>query len=74
MIEVVKTERGFGIFEFTDICGESCSIQESSIARIDAIWLGVNKNRMHLNAEIAKKLITLLTEFVETGRITCGVN
>lgn len=35
------TKRGFVIFEFTDLYGEQCSLQESSLADKDAIWLGI---------------------------------
>jgi len=37
-----KTERGFGIYEFTDRYGAECSLQASSLATESAIWLGVN--------------------------------
>lgn len=37
-----KTNRGFLISEFTDQYGIKCSIQKSSIATKDCIWLGVD--------------------------------
>jgi len=37
-----KTNRGFGIKKFKDLYGEECSLQESSLATDDAIWLGVH--------------------------------
>lgn len=37
-----QTERGFNIIEFTDRYGLPCSLQESSLAGEDAIWLGVH--------------------------------
>lgn len=37
-----QTERGFNIVEFTDRYGLPCSLQESSLAGEDAIWLGVH--------------------------------
>lgn len=37
-----KTQRGFNIEEFTDLYGAKCSLQKSSLATEDAIWLGVN--------------------------------
>ena len=61
------TNRGFVIGRFTDIYGEKCSIQKSSLATDDAIWLGVDKNRMHLNKEQIAKLLPVLQKFVETG-------
>ena len=40
IIEDRKTERGFGIIEFKDFNGETCSLQESSLATEAAIWFG----------------------------------
>ena len=37
------TERGFARQEFTDRNGKSCSIQKSSLATEDCIWLGCNE-------------------------------
>lgn len=34
------TERGFAIHEFTDRNGVKCSLQKSSLATEDAVWLG----------------------------------
>lgn len=36
------TSRGFTLYEFVDRYGESCSLQESSLATEDAIWLGID--------------------------------
>jgi len=41
-----KTQRGFSLYKFTDRNGEKCSIQKSSIATEDAIWLGTEKLRV----------------------------
>jgi hypothetical protein len=41
-IEMKKTQRFFDYGEFTDYYGVKCSIQKSSLATDDAIWLGVN--------------------------------
>jgi len=41
-MKMKKTERGFRIAEFEDRYGSECSIQESSIATEDCIWLGPN--------------------------------
>lgn len=41
-IEIKATERGFPYAEFTDRYGVKCSIQKSSLAFEDCIWLGVN--------------------------------
>jgi hypothetical protein len=41
-IKLEKTKRGFAIADFVDRNGTKCSIQKSSIATEDALWLGVN--------------------------------
>ena len=41
-IEFGNTERGFSLGEFKDRYGVSCSIQQSSLATENAIWLGVD--------------------------------
>lgn len=40
---VENTERGFERLEFTDRYGVKCSLQQSSLATEDAIWLGCNE-------------------------------
>lgn len=37
-----KTDRGFGLIEFDDSYGVKCTLQKSSLATDDAIWLGVH--------------------------------
>ena len=37
-----RTSRGFDYREFTDTYGMKCSIQESSAACVQAIWLGID--------------------------------
>lgn len=76
-VKLELTERRFARGEFRDIYGSVCSIQESSNAEVDAIWLGVeipfeNYNgsgfpRMHLNQEQVAALLPLLQHFVENG-------
>lgn len=45
-IELGKTNRGFACGEFLDRYGEKCSIQKSSIATEDCIWLGVDTDEI----------------------------
>lgn len=76
-IKLYKTQRGFLRGDFTDLYGSKCSIQESSLADISALWLGVhegsaeyetqNSSRMHISVEMAAALIPLLKKFVKTG-------
>lgn len=37
-----RTHRGFALVKFTDLYGAQCSLQKSSLASDDAIWLGVD--------------------------------
>lgn len=41
-----KTERGFNIIEFIDKYGEKCSLQKSSLATEDCIWLGIDNPKL----------------------------
>lgn len=63
-----KTERGFGILEFTDVYDAECSLQESSSVT-PRIWFGADGERMHLGVEDVKALLPLLQHFVDTGRL-----
>lgn len=71
-------DRGFLKGNFRDQYGQSCSIQKSSLATEDCIWLGADdittapgcepfNTRMHLNREMAAALIPLLQRFADTG-------
>ena len=73
-IDITKTERGFAIGSFMDRYGHSCSIQKSSLASEDCIWLGQDEAggepaRMHLTQEMAADLIPLLKRFVKIGEL-----
>lgn len=73
------TSRGFKRADFYDLYGSHCSIQESSLATEDAIWLGVHEgspqyenqesSRMHLTQDQVKALLPSLKKFVKTGRL-----
>lgn len=39
---ISKTDRGFDLYEFTDAYGIKCSLQKSSSALEDRIWIGCN--------------------------------
>lgn len=74
-----KTVRGFDLYTFEDLLGKKCSLQKSSLATKDAIWIGwqeiklagdyVANTRMELSQEMVLKLIPILQRFVETGEI-----
>ena len=81
MIILKPTERGFMRGEFVDRFGAKCSIQKSSMATEDCIWLGCDHEivdqhgnqcgaRMHLTREMAMDLVTHLQHFIETGDLT----
>ncbi len=73
------TKRNFKVIDFDDYYGQDCSIQKSSIATIDCIWLGVDNTgdelgnkegtRMHLTRKQAAFLIPILENFVKTGEL-----
>lgn len=72
MISWRGTIRGFVRGEFTDQYGMSCSVQASSLADEDCIWLG-GSDRMHLTREMAGELGEILTRFSKTGKLTDDV-
>lgn len=79
-----KTIRGFARAEFVDRYGNRCSLQKSSIATEDCVWLGVDipfdcfkegrdppkeVTRMHLTRKGAKEIMRHLVRFIETGEL-----
>jgi hypothetical protein len=42
-LKTKKTERGFKYTEFVDRNGIECSLQKSSLATDDCVWLGANE-------------------------------
>ena len=75
-LKLTETHRGFALANFTDLYGAECSIQKSSLAELDAIWLGVDRDqngkecsRMHLTQGMALALLPLLRRFVRTGEL-----
>lgn len=81
-LDFKHTERGFARYDFKDLYNEPCSLQQSSLATDDAIWLGCDHEtvhhvtgqscgaRMHLNREQVAALLPLLMHFVMTGEVT----
>jgi hypothetical protein len=73
-LPVKRTPRGFAYALFRDRNGKECSIQKSSLATEDCIWLGEELGdrrgeRMHLTRDQVADLLPLLQRFVETGEI-----
>lgn len=52
-----KTARGFDIIEFTDRYNNSCSLQKSSIATEDCIWLGVTDPTPQVMATARERVV-----------------
>lgn len=55
-LEMTKTHRGFALIEFRDRYDLPCSLQKSSIATEDCIWLGVSEVTPKIMASDAIKL------------------
>ena len=62
-------DRGFVGYEGVDRYGQVFTIQESSLATEDCIWLGRADSRMHLTREMAAELVPLLQEFITHGHL-----
>lgn len=45
-MEIIQTQRGFSKGKFKDQYGLVCSIQESSLATEDCIWLGIDEPKL----------------------------
>jgi hypothetical protein len=45
-----KTQRGFALYEFKDSYNVPCSLQKSSSAEDDKIWLGVDESNPRILA------------------------
>lgn len=78
MIVLKPTNRGFLRGDFEDRYGQQCSVQESSLATEEAIWLGVDVSlkgvdvehgRMHLTRQQVKDLLPILRYFARNGSL-----
>ncbi len=73
MDEAVRlTDRGFEYIEFKDRYGEQSELQQSSLAEYEqpgtsAIWLGLTKERMHLDRIRVEWMIEKLQSWLDTG-------
>lgn len=63
-IETGTTNRGFDLVKFVDLYGAKCSLQKSSLALVDAIWLGIDDAAPKIMASQAR------THGVETRETT----
>lgn len=60
--EQEHTERGFPIVRFNDFYGTKCSIQNSSLADEDALWIGVSDAEPKVLASQARRFGVETTE------------
>lgn len=54
--ELKQTHRGFRYYEFEDMSGRKCRLQESSLATEECIWLGVDTPKLKVLHGDAKRL------------------
>ena len=74
-LKATITPRSFVRIDFVDRYDNNCSIQKSSLATEDAIWLGVNEHRMHLTQPFVREhLLPILEIFARTGDINEDFN
>jgi len=59
MKETRQTERGFIITEFDDLYGNKCSLQKSSLATLDAVWLGIRDPEINVMIDGGWRSVTL---------------
>ena len=53
-----KTARGFSTITFKDYYGDTCSLQKSSLADADAIWLGIDDVKPMIMASTVRSDLT----------------
>ena len=74
------TRHGLPVARFTDRYGKESSLQRSSIAGEDCIWLGRDRaglndageptlSRMHLDREMVRALLPALQQFADHGTL-----
>lgn len=71
-IKISPNKRGFVTGEFTDRYGEGCSIQKSSLATEDCIWLGIDDPKLTVfeNESKGKYIVTKMpSNFSASGRM-----
>lgn len=70
-VSLRATQRGFSIGEFNDQYGLKCSIQKSSVATKDCIWLGVDDPKPEIMVSDARKLG--ITNSMENGWMSYSI-
>jgi hypothetical protein len=54
-LKIKQTARGFNLIKFEDYYGSECSLQISSLADKDAIWLGIDNANPQIMASKTKE-------------------
>lgn len=72
-MKLIVTSRGFERIDFADRNGDACSLQQSSLAGGEHIWLGRGDERMHLHRDQVAQLYDHLGAWLRRGSFTLGV-
>lgn len=64
----MKNARGFEVKHFEDLYNQDCSIQESSLATEDCIWLGIHTPDVRVLAKDMPVFIEKLDKLKETWK------
>ncbi len=72
-MNVTMTTRGFERIDFADRNGDACSLQQSSLAGGEHIWLGRGDERMHLHRDQVAQLYDHLGAWLRRGSFTLAV-
>jgi len=69
-----RTNRGFDIINFKDRYDNDCSLQKSSIATEDCIWLGCDNAKAEVMATARKRVVAEQMKMLENidKAPTCG--
>lgn len=68
-MELKETPRGFTYFEMTDAYRKAFTIQKSSAASQECIWMGAGDSRAHLTRDMVRQIIPVLQQFADTGEV-----
>lgn len=73
-MRLTKTERGFSIIEFIDRYNTKCSLQKSSLATEDCIWLGCDDPKPEVMATSRDRVVREHKEMLDRmdKSPTCG--
>jgi hypothetical protein len=69
MVDIRHNERGFSIAEFDDAHGNKCSLQKSSAAMYDAVWLGIKIPEINIMIDGGWKALAIPEDAVISSRM-----